>query len=170
MHPETDAVSQCSKCLKGLCRSCRYDARGKTICFSCYEDVLHAEIEQARRSTTWVWAFTGGITVIAGISSLAHPGSPFILIVLLAFVFSWCLFWGWMPVWRSITRTIRGCIIGPAILFLIGFIVLIAVAIVIGAGTGIRGYKDARHLVANGDLMLSHLHEERGMRIKKYQN
>src|SRR5207247_4067689 len=63
------------------------------------------------------------------------------------------------PTRRSsdLTRAVGGCIIAPTILLCFGFVLLVGVAIVIGAGTGIQRYNDARRLVANGDQMLTAL-------------
>ena len=160
-HPETNAVAQCSRCRKGMCGVCAhssYSTDGAILCFSCYESWLRAEIARARRSTVGVWIFTGAVTLCAAISSVANnAGGAIILVVPLAFALSWCLFWGWMPVWKGFTRAVGGCIIAPTILLCFGFVLLVGVAIVIGAGTGIQRYNDARRLVANGDQMLTAL-------------
>ncbi len=157
-HPETDAVAQCSRCRKGICAACTHSTDAATLCFPCYESLLRAEIARAKRSTVGVWIFTGAITLYAAISSVANQGGGTIILVIpLAFALSWCLFWGWMPVWKGFTRTVGGCIIGPAVLLLFGFVLLVGIAILVGAGTGIQRYNDARRLVANGDQMLAAL-------------
>jgi hypothetical protein len=168
-HPQTDAVAQCSQCHKGICTVCTHTADQRTICFSCYENGLYTKIEQARRSTGRVWIFTGVVTAIAAISAVAHPGTPVILVIPLAFALSWCLFWGWMPVWKGFTRTVGGCIIGPTILLLFGFVLLAGIAILVGVGTGIQRYNDARQLVADGDQMLATLRHRHVQRISKNQ-
>lgn len=156
-HPEANAVAQCSRCRKGICAVCTHSTNEATLCFPCYESLLRAEITRAKRSTVGVWIFTGAITLYAAISSVANHGGAIILVIPLAFALSWCLFWGWMPVWKGFTRTVGGCIIGPAILLFFGFVLLVGIAIVFGAGTGIQRYNDARRLVADGDQMLAAL-------------
>jgi hypothetical protein len=157
-HPETNAVAQCYRCRKGICTACTKSTDGATLCFSCYESLLRAEIAQAKRSTVGVWIFTGAVTLFAAITSVANnAGGAIILVIPLAFALSWCLFWGWMQVWKGFTRTVGGCIIGPAILLLFGFVLLVGIAILVGAVTGIQRYNDARRLVTDGDQMLAGL-------------
>jgi hypothetical protein len=164
-HPETNAVAQCSKCHKGMCTVCTHSTNGATLCFSCYESLLRAEIARAKRSSVGVWIFSGAITLYAAIYSIVHQaGGAIILVVPLAFALSWCLFWGWMPVWKGFTRSVGGCIFGPVILLIFGFILLAGIAIVVGAGNGIQRYNNARRLVADGDQMLGALH---GMNVQR---
>jgi hypothetical protein len=170
-HPETNAVAQCSQCHKGICTLCTHSTNGATFCFSCYESLLRTEIARAKRSTVGVWIFTGAITLYAAISSVANQvGGTIILVIPLAFALSWCLFWGWMPVWKEFRKILGGwgCIFGPAIILAIIAVlfigILVAIAIPIGAMTGIKKYKDARQLVTDGDKMLAALH---GMTIQR---
>jgi hypothetical protein len=157
-HPETNALAQCSRCRKGICTVCVHSTDKATLCFPCHESLLSAEITRAQRSTVGVWIFTGAMTLFATITSVAnHAGGEVILVIPLTFALSWCLFWGWMPVWKGFTRTVGGCIIGPTILLLSGFVLLVGIAILVGAGTGIQRYNDARRLVADGDQMLTTL-------------
>ena len=173
-HPETNAVAQCSRCRKGMCGVCAhssYSTDGAILCFSCYESWLRAEIARARRSTVGVWIFTGAVTLCAAISSVANnAGGAIILVVPLAFALSWCLFWGWMPVWKEFRKILGGlgCIFGPALLLAMIAVmvagILVAIAIPIGAATGIKKYSDARQLAANGNQMLAALH---GMNVQR---
>ncbi|SRR6266571_6523346 len=164
-HPETNAVAQCSRCRKGICTVCTHSAGEATFCFPCYESLLRAEIARAKRSTVGVWIFTGALTLFAAITSVAnHAGGAVILVIPLTFALSWCLFWGWMPVWKGFTRAVGGCIFGPAILLSLLFVLLAGIAILVGAGTGIQRYNNARRLVADGDQMLEALH---GMTVQR---
>jgi hypothetical protein len=113
-----------------------------------------------------VWIFTGAVTLYAAITSVANnAGGALILVIPLAFALSWCLFWGWMPVWRGFRGIFGGwgCIFGPAILLAIITVlvagILVAIAIPIGAMTGIKKYTDARQLAANGTQMLATPHD-----------
>lgn len=170
-HPETNAVAQCSRCRKGICTVCAHSTDKATLCFSCYESLLRAEIARARRSTVGVWIFTGAVTLYAAISSVTnHAGGAIILVIPLAFALSWCLFWGWMPVWKEFRKIFGGwgCIFGPAILLAIITVllagILVAIAIPVGAVTGIQKYNDARQLAAHGNQMLAALH---GMTVRR---
>lgn len=164
-HPETNAVARCSQCRKEICTACKHSTNGVTFCFSCYESILREEIARAKRSSVGVWIFTGAITLYAAITCVANQvGGAIILVLPLAFALSWCLFWGWMPVWKEFRRMFGrvGCIFGPAIL--LGIItalvaaILVAIAIPIGATTGFKKYADARQLAANGNQMLAAIH------------
>lgn len=176
IHPEFDAVAQCSRCRKGICNICAHSTENATFCFPCYESLAREEIARAKRSSIGVWVFTGAITLYAVISAIYNnlTGTIILLVIPLAFALSWCLFWGWMPVWkefRKITGGI-GCIFGPALLIslLTALVacILVAIAIPIGAMTGIKKYNDARQLVANGDQKLAALHHMAVQRSSGY--
>lgn len=163
-HSDISAVAQCAHCKKGTCTVCTHTTEKTTLCFSCYESILLTGIARARRSTIWVWIFTSAITFYAFITAVNnHAGGSIILVVPLAFALSWCLFWGWTPVWREFRSMTGGwgCIFGPAIIISLITVliagVLIVIAIPIGAKTGFQKYTEARQIVANGPQMLANL-------------
>lgn len=137
-----------------------------TLCLSCYESLLRADIARNKRNTVGVWIFTGAVTLYAAITSIANDaGGAVILVIPLAFALSWCLFWGWMPVWKEFRKILGGwgCIFGPAILVSIITVlvagILVAIAIPIGAVTGIKKYTNARQLAAHGTQMQPVFHD-----------
>jgi len=113
-----------------------------------------------------VWVFTGAVTVFAAIGafgSISQSGGGAILSIPLAFAGSWCLFWGWSPVWNGFRRASAGWGCFGSWLFLLIIAVLIAeilvgVAVVVGAFTGIQKYNEAKRIVANGDQMIADLY------------
>ncbi len=165
-HPQADAVAQCSQCHKGICSGCAHDAEGATFCTSCFETGLRAEIAHAKTSSTAVWVFTGVITVFAAIAafgSISQSGAGAILFIPLAFVGSWCLFWGWSPVWNGFRHAFAGWGCFGSWFFVLIITVLIAeilvgVAMLVGAFTGIKKYNEARRIIANGDQMIAELY------------
>jgi hypothetical protein len=91
------------------------------------------------------------------------------LYIPLAFAASWCLFWGWSPVWNGFRRTFAGWGCFGTWLFLLIVTVLIAeilvsIAMVVGVFTGIKRYNEARRIVANGNQMIAELN---GMPIQQ---
>jgi hypothetical protein len=167
VHPQTEAVAQCSQCQKGICTICATSIGGATLCSSCCETGLREEIAHAQRSIVGVWAFTGVITAITAIAvfgSIAQAGAGTILFIPLLFVASWCLFWGWSPVWNGFKRAFAGwgCF-GTWFFMLIVTVliseILIGIAILLGAFTGIKKYTDARQFVANSSRMIAELHD-----------
>lgn len=96
VHPQTNAVVQFSQCRKGIYSGCIHNPGEAIFCASCYESELQAEIAQVQRSTIGVWIFAGAITLVAIISSFNNAGFPTILIMLLAFAISRCLFTCWL--------------------------------------------------------------------------
>jgi hypothetical protein len=164
-HPQADAVAQCSQCHKGICTTCAHDVEGATFCTSCFQTGLSGEIAHARRSIVGVWVFTGVVTAVAAIAafgSIAQSGAGAILYIPVAFALSWCLFWGWSPVWNGFRRTFAGWSIFGSWLFLLIVVVLlfeilVGVALLVGAFTGIQKYNQAKRIVANGNQMISEL-------------
>lgn len=165
-HPQADAVAQCSQCQKGICTACAHNAGGATLCSSCFETGLREEIARAHRSTVGVWIFTGIITALAVITafgSISQSGAGAILYIPLAFAGSWCLFWGWSPVWNGFRRTFGGWGCFGTWFFLLIITVLIAeilvgIAMLVGAFTGIQKYNEARRIVANGNQMIAEIY------------
>lgn len=165
MHPQAEAVAQCSQCQKGICTLCATNIGGATLCSSCCETGLREEIAHAHRSIVGVWAFSGvitAITAIAALGSIAQAGA--ILFIPLLFVASWCLFWGWSPVWNGFRRAFDGWGCAGTWLFMLIVTVLISeilvgIAILVGAFTGIKKYAYARWLVANGGQKIAELHD-----------
>jgi hypothetical protein len=145
---------------------CAHDIGGATICSPCYENGLREEIGHAQRNTVMVWVFTGVITAIAAIAafgSISQGGAGAILIIPLAFVGSWCLFWGWSPVWNGFRHAFAGwgCFGTWTFLLIITALIvelLVIAAVLVGAFTGIKKYNDAKHLVANGNQMIASLY------------
>jgi hypothetical protein len=164
-HPQNDAVAQCSQCHKGTCSICAHDAEGATLCTSCYTAGLNAEIARAKRNSVGVWIFTGIITFISAIGAIgstAQGGAAAILLIPLAFAVSWCLYWGCMPVWNGFRRTFAGWGCFGTWMFLLIITALIAeilvgIAVLVGAFTGIKKYNEARRIAANGSQMLADL-------------
>jgi hypothetical protein len=164
-HPQADAVAQCSQCHKGICTTCAHDVEGATLCSSCLQSGLREEIARARRSIVGAWVFTGVVTAIATIGafgSISQLGAAAILYIPLAFAASWCLFWGWSPVWNGFRRAFAGWGCFGSWLFLLIVVVLISeillgVSILLGAFTGIKKYNEARRIVANGDQMIAEI-------------
>ncbi len=98
-HPSQPAVSMCSRCGKGACRSCANDVGGATLCYSCAnlaraeanheiaqrahaaaveeQDVRDAARRRLRRAH--IVGAVCGITfgLIAGIAFSQQPNSPF---------------------------------------------------------------------------------------------
>ena len=165
-HPQADAVAQCSQCQKGACSFCAHNVGEGTLCSSCYGTGLREEVTRAQRSVVGVWVFTGIITVIAAIAafgSIAQAGAAAILYIPLAFAASWCLFWGWSPVWNGFRRAFAGWGIFGSWFFLLIVTVFIAeilvgIAMLVGAFTGIQKYNKARRIVANGNEMIAELY------------
>lgn len=165
-HPQADAVAQCSQCQKGVCPVCAYNVGEATLCPSCYGAGLQEEVAHARRSLTGVWIFTGTLTVIAAIAAfgaIAQSGAGSLLYIPLVFAASWCLFWGWSPIWNGFRRLFAGWGCFGSWLFVLIVTVLVAeilvgIAIVTGAFTGIQKYNSARRTVANGNQMIAELH------------
>jgi hypothetical protein len=162
-HPQTDAVAQCSQCQKGTCTDCAHHIDGGTLCSSCYETGLRGEIVRAQRSIVAVWVFTGivtAISVIAAFGSISQVGIGAILYIPLAFAASWCLFWGWPSVWNWFRRQgfwVAGSWFVLLIVIGLAFEVLIMVAVVIGAFTGIKKYREAKWIIANANRLLTGL-------------
>ena len=164
-HPQTDAVAQCSQCQRGVCTTCAHAVEDATFCPACYETGLRSEVARARRSTTGVWIFTGIVTFVAAIAafgSIAQVGAATLLFIPLAFGLSWCLFWGWPPVWNGFRRIFAGWGCAGTWMFMLIITVLIAeilvgIAMLVGLFTGIQKYNEARRLVANGDSLLASL-------------
>ena len=161
-HPQADAVAQCSQCHKGTCTDCAHDIGGATLCPSCVQIGLREEIAHAKRSIVGAWVFTGAITAVAAIpvfALLSSGSSAAILFLPFFFAASWCLFWGWTPVWNGFRNTFAGwgCFGSWTFVLLITAIVseiLILIAMVVGAFTGIQKYNEARRTVArNGQLL-----------------
>jgi ribosomal protein L40E len=171
-HPQADAVAQCSQCQKGICTICAHNVDRATLCSSCYETGLREEIAHAQRSTVTVWVFTGIVTAIAAIAafgSISQSGAGAILFIPLAFAASWCLFWGWSPVWNGFRTTFAGWGCFGTWFFLLIITVLIAeilvgISMLVGAFTGIKKYNEARRIVANGNQMIAELY---GMPIQQ---
>ena len=171
-HPQTEAVAQCSQCQKGICTICATNIttniEGATLCPSCCETGLREEIAHAQRSIVGVWVFTGVITAITAIAvfgsiAQAGAGAGAILFIPLLFAASWCLFWGWSPIWNGFRRAFAGWGCAGTWLFMLIVTVLISeiligIAILVGAFSGIKKYTDARRLVANGSRMIAELH------------
>ena len=145
-HPQADAVAQCSQCHKGTCTACAHDVEGATLCSSCLQTGLREEIAHAHRSVVGVWVFTGVVTAIATIAafgSISQSGAGAILFIPLAFAASWCLFWGWSPVWNGFRRTFAGwgCFGTWMFLLIVAAVlceILVGIAMLVGAFTGIR--------------------------------
>jgi hypothetical protein len=165
VHPHNDAVAQCSQCQKGTCPVCACTVAGATLCSSCYRTELNAEIARARRSIVGVWIFTGIITALTALTafgSLAQSGALSLLLIPLAFAASWCLFWGGSPVWNGFRNAFAGwgCFgtwyIVLAVALLISSI-LVGIALVVGAFTGIQKYISARRLLATGNQAIAAL-------------
>ena len=164
-HPQADAVAQCSQCHKGICTACAHNVEGATFCSSCFQTGLREEIARAHRSVIGVWVFTGIITAIAtiaAIGSISQVGAAAIFYIPLAFAASWCLFWGWSPVWNGFRRVFAGWSCFGTWLFLLIVTVLIAeilvgIAMLVGAFTGIKKYNEAKRMVANGNQMIAEL-------------
>lgn len=163
-HPQADAVAQCSQCQKGICTSCAHNIGGATLCSSCYGNGLHEEVAHAQRSVVGAWVFTGVVTAIAAIVAIGSisQGGGAILFIPLAFALSWCLFWGWPPVWNGFRTTFAGWGCFGTWFFLVIVTVLIfeilaGIAVLIGAFTGIQKYNEARRTVVNGNQMLAEL-------------
>jgi hypothetical protein len=168
-HPQTDAVAQCSQCQKGVCTDCAHNLEDATeratLCTACFEKVLRQEVASANGRTVGVWVFTGivtAITAFAALGSISQRGAGAILFIPLAFAASWCLFWGWSPVWNGFRRTFAGwgCFGTWMFLLIIAAVIsecLIAIAILLGAFTGIQKYNEARRIAANGKQMLAEL-------------
>lgn len=165
-HPQADAVAQCSQCQKGICRVCAHSTGDATFCSSCIETGLRGEIAHAQRNVVGVWIFTGAFTVIAAIAAFASiaQGAPGALLAIpLVFASSWCLFWGWSPVWNGFRRAFAGWGCFGSWMFLLIVTVLIAeilvgVAVLVGAFTGIQKYNEAKRIVANGDQMIAEIY------------
>ena len=164
-HPQADAVAQCSQCQKGVCTSCAHDVEVVTLCTSCFQTGLSSEIAHAKRTVVGVWVFTGVVTVIAAFAALAsisQTGGAAIFYIPLAFAASWCLFWGWSPVWNGFRRAFAGWGCFGTWFFLLIVAVLIAeilvsVAVFVGAFTGIKKYKEAKRFVANATQIVGGL-------------
>ncbi len=162
-HPQADAVAQCSQCQKGACSVCAHDIGGATMCPSCYHSILGQEVARAQRSIVGVWVFTGIITIIGTIAvlgSVSQTGAGGILLIPLIFAASWSLFWGWSPVWNGFRRAFAGWGCFGTWTFLLIVTVLIAeilvgIAILVGAFTGIQKYSEARRIVASGNRMIA---------------
>ena len=162
-HPQVDAVAQCSQCHKGICTVCAHDVEGATLCPSCLQTGIREEVAHAHRSIVGAWVFTGVCTAIALIGafgSIATAGAAAILFIPLAFALSWCLFWGWSPVWHGFRRIFGGWTIFGTWLFLLIVAVLISetlvgIAMIVGAFTGIQKYREAKRIVANGNQMIA---------------
>jgi uncharacterized membrane protein len=113
-----------------------------------------------------VWIFTGVITIIAAIAafgSISQAGAAAILSIPLAFATSWCLFWGWSPVWYGFRRIFGGwgCFGTWFFLLIVAVVlaeILVGIAVIVGAFTGIKRYNDARRLVANGNQAIAELY------------
>ena len=165
VHPQLDAVAQCSQCHKGICTICAHDLEGATFCTSCYQLGLSEEVAQARRSLVVVWVFTGIFTAIAALiafGSISQTGAGILIIIPFIFALSWCLFWGWMPVWNGFRRIFGGWTIFGTWVFLliVGVLIseiLVGIAVLIGAFTGIQKYNQAKRIVANGSQMIAEL-------------
>jgi hypothetical protein len=135
------------------------------MCPSCYGVGLREEIAHAQRSITGVWIFTGVITVIAAFiafGSISQSGATTLLFIPLAFAASWCLFWGWSPVWYGFRRIFEGWGCAGSWFFMLLVTVFIAeilagIAMLIGVFTGIQKYNEARRTVANGNQMIAEL-------------
>lgn len=170
-HPQADAVAQCSQCQKGICSTCAamssevMSGAGATLCPSCYGGALRDEVAHARRSVSGVWLFTGILTVIGAIaafSSIAQSGAGALLYIPLVFAASWCLFWGWSPVWDGFRRLFAGwgCFGSWFFVLIVAVLVaeiLVGIAILTGAFTGIQKYNQARRTIANGNQLLAEL-------------
>ncbi|GAC1365346.1 MAG: hypothetical protein NVS2B12_14360 [Ktedonobacteraceae bacterium] len=126
---------------------------------------MREEVARASGRAVGVWIFTGIVTVIAAfvtIGTVSQQGAGAILFIPLAFVGSWCLFWGWSPVWNGFRRTFAGwgCFGTWMFLLIVAAVIsecLIAVAIVLGAFTGVQKYNEAKRVVANGKQALTEL-------------
>lgn len=135
------------------------------MCPSCYGGALQEEVARARRSVTGVWAFTGILTVIAAVAafgSMAQYGAGTLLYIPLVFVVSWCLFWGWSPVWNGFRQLFAGWGCFGSWFFVLILTVLVAeilagIAVLMGAFTGIQKYNNARRTVTNGNQMIAEL-------------
>jgi hypothetical protein len=162
-HPQVDAVAQCSRCQKGTCSACAHDVGGATMCPSCYQSILGAEVARAQRSIVGVWVFTGIITligIIAVFGSISQSGAGGILLIPLIFAASWSLFWGWSPVWKGFRKASAGwgCFGTWTFLLIVTAVIaeiLVGIAILVGAFTGIQKYNEARRIVADGNRMLA---------------
>lgn len=166
-HPQTYAVAQCSQCHKGICTACAHGLGTATICSSCYAIGLREEIGYAQRSLVAVWVFTGIITTIAAfaaLSAIVDSRGASILIIPLVFAGSWCLFWGWSPVWNGFRRIFAGWRYSGGWLFMLIVTCLIAeiliiIALFVGAFTGIQKYNEAKRIVANGSQIMAQVQQ-----------
>jgi hypothetical protein len=169
-HPYSDAVAQCSQCHKGICTICAHHIEGATLCTSCLGTGVQDEVARAKRSLVGVWVFTGIITAIAAIAalgSISEAGAGAILYIPLAFAGSWCLFWGWRPVWNGFRNMFAGWGCAGSWFFLLIVAVVIAeilvgIAMLVGLFTGIQKYNEARRIVANGSQMIAGLYNSQG--------
>lgn len=165
-HPHAYAVAQCSQCRKGICTACAHTVVGATFCSSCYEVGLREEIARAKRSTVTVWIFTGVITALVAFvafGSISQGGGGALLAIPLAFAASWCLYWGWTPVWNGFRNTFAGwgCFGTWTFLLIVAAVtaeILIIISMLVGAFTGIQKYNEARRIVANGSQMIAELY------------
>ncbi|HEY1387647.1 MAG TPA: pentapeptide repeat-containing protein [Ktedonobacterales bacterium] len=120
----------------------------------------------AQRLIMWSWIFTavfGGWIAISLMVKAFTPTQQFnnvtgtyatgaaptglILLVPVAIYGAWALFWGWIPIWRGWQSFLRsiGCLIAPALLFAVIFLVMGALALVYGAlGGGFAQYSLAK--------------------------
>jgi len=109
--------------------------------------------------------FTGIVTAISlfvAFGSISQAGAAALLIPVGAFAASWCLFWGWLPTWRGFRNIAGGWGCYGSWLFLLIVIcvtaeILVGVALLIGAFTGIQKYLEDQKVIANGKQMLAEM-------------
>jgi hypothetical protein len=95
--------------------------------------------------------------------SISQSGGAALLAIPLAFAGSWCLYWGWTPVWNGFRNTFAGwgCFGTWTFLLIVAAVtaeILIIISMLVGAFTGIQKYNEARRIVANGSQMIAELY------------
>lgn len=125
-HPFIDTVGKCSKCGKGVCRSCSYEAGGVLLCKDCVSINKGATVvgernvtgKDAKRSIIISWVITAvlGIflvpIVIIGLAEEGQTGLGIFISIFTVYAI-WSTYWGWKVVWpwwrNSMGKT--GCFI-----------------------------------------------------------
>ena len=172
---ETQGLRQCSRCGKfacathtafvGICTECQSSAqqvdslaaRPAAIGVKAATAVSSKVARRARLLIVWSWIFTGVIGGWIAISLMVKAFTPdyvtgdaptgLLLLVPVAIYGAWALFWGWIPIWHGWQRFLRGigCLIAPALLFAVIFLIMGALALVYGAlGGGFAQYSQAK--------------------------
>lgn len=155
-HPQLPAVGTCSSCRQGVCSTCCQTVEGTTYCVACITSIVNAEISAARTGNIFAWVVSAAIAVFVAI---AGGG---VLYAIPGFIGGWCLYWGWLPVWRGFRNFFAGWGVFGSWLFVLIVVavlaeVLILVAMAIGLFRGIPKYLSNRQLIKQGPPRLAEL-------------